>query len=181
MVRNLPAMQETWVQSLNQEGSLKKAMVTHSSILVQRIPCPKEPGRLQSTESQSQIQLSNQHFLFYIVPKAVWVFVPKLNFHNLYPDSWQVPILIPLTLAQLPPRARVSVLERGRGYNYREQKQLRQDLQAFYSNNLEADHTPDKMVMATDQRGSSGSHMALAWVPPPQPHLLPRQQSASTH
>ena len=33
MVRNLPAMQETWVQSLGQEGPLEKGMATHSSIL----------------------------------------------------------------------------------------------------------------------------------------------------
>ena len=38
MVKNLPAMQETWVQSLGQEGPLEKGTVTHSSVLAWRIP-----------------------------------------------------------------------------------------------------------------------------------------------
>ena len=48
MVKNLPAMQETWVQSLGQEDPLEKGMATHSSILARRIPWTEEPGRLQS-------------------------------------------------------------------------------------------------------------------------------------
>ena len=51
-VKNLPVMEEAWVQSLDQEGSLKKKMATHSSILVWRIPWTEESGRLQSTGSQ---------------------------------------------------------------------------------------------------------------------------------
>ena len=47
-VTNLPAMQETQVQSLGQEESLEKGMATHSSILDWRIPWTEEPGRLQS-------------------------------------------------------------------------------------------------------------------------------------
>ncbi|CAI9163778.1 unnamed protein product [Rangifer tarandus platyrhynchus] len=47
MVKNLPAKQETWVQSLSQEDRLEKGMATHSSILAWRIPCTEEPGRLQ--------------------------------------------------------------------------------------------------------------------------------------
>ena len=47
MVKNLPAMQETWVQSLGQEDPLKKGMATHSSILAWRIPQTEKPGRLQ--------------------------------------------------------------------------------------------------------------------------------------
>ena len=38
IVKNLPAMQETWVGSLGQEGPLEKGMATHSSILAWRIP-----------------------------------------------------------------------------------------------------------------------------------------------
>ena len=53
MVKNLPTMQETWVQSLSQEDPLEKGMATHSSILVWRIPWTEEPGRLQSMGSQS--------------------------------------------------------------------------------------------------------------------------------
>ena len=52
MVKNLPAMQETWVQSLGREDSLEKGMATHSSILTGRIPGTEEPGGLQSRESQ---------------------------------------------------------------------------------------------------------------------------------
>ena len=48
MVKNLPAMQETWVRSLDCEDPLKKGMATHSSILAWRIPWTKEPGGLQS-------------------------------------------------------------------------------------------------------------------------------------
>ena len=47
-VKNLPAMQETCVQSLSQEDPLEKEMATHSSILTYRIPWTEEPGRLLS-------------------------------------------------------------------------------------------------------------------------------------
>ena len=43
-VKNLPAMQETWVQSLDQEDPLEKEMTTHSSILAWRIPWTEAPG-----------------------------------------------------------------------------------------------------------------------------------------
>ena len=52
MVKNLPAMKETWVQSLGQEDSLEKRVTTHSTVLAWRIPWTGEPGRLQSTESE---------------------------------------------------------------------------------------------------------------------------------
>jgi len=45
-VKNLPAMEETWVQSLGQEDHLQKGMATLSSILAWRIPWREEPGRL---------------------------------------------------------------------------------------------------------------------------------------
>ena len=48
LVRNLPAMQETQVQSLGWEDPLEKVMVTHSSILAWRFPRTEEPGCLQS-------------------------------------------------------------------------------------------------------------------------------------
>ena len=44
MVKNLPAMQETWVRSLGREDPLEKGMATHSSILAWRIPWTEEPG-----------------------------------------------------------------------------------------------------------------------------------------
>ena len=52
MIKNLPAIQETWVPSLDQEDSPGKGMPTHSSILAWRIPQMEEPGGLQSMESQ---------------------------------------------------------------------------------------------------------------------------------
>ena len=59
-VKNLLAMQETWVQSLGREDPLEKEMTTHSSILAWKIPWTEEPGRLQSMGLQkSQTQLSN--------------------------------------------------------------------------------------------------------------------------
>ena len=45
-VKNLPAVQETQIQSLGQEDSLEKGMATHSNILAWRIPWTEEPGRL---------------------------------------------------------------------------------------------------------------------------------------
>ena len=50
MVKCLPTMQDTQVQSLGQEDPLEKGMATHSSILVQSIPWTEEPGGLQSIE-----------------------------------------------------------------------------------------------------------------------------------
>ena len=47
-VKNLPAMQKTWVRSLGWEDPLEKRTVTLSSILAWRIPWTEEPGRLQS-------------------------------------------------------------------------------------------------------------------------------------
>ena len=52
MVKNLPAMQETQVQSLGWENPLEKGMAIHSSILAWRIPWTEESGRLESMGSQ---------------------------------------------------------------------------------------------------------------------------------
>ena len=54
LVKNLPTMQETWVQSLGWEDPLERRMATHSSILAWEIPWTEEPGKLQPMESQSQ-------------------------------------------------------------------------------------------------------------------------------
>ena len=48
MEKNLPAMQETQLQSLGREDPLEKGMATHSNILAWRTPGTEEPGRLQS-------------------------------------------------------------------------------------------------------------------------------------
>ena len=52
VVKSLPAMQETWVRSVDWEDPLEKGMATHSSILAWRIPWTEEPGGLQSMGSQ---------------------------------------------------------------------------------------------------------------------------------
>ena len=51
-VKNLPAMWETWVQSLGWEDPLVEGMATHSSILARKIPRREEPGGLESMGSQ---------------------------------------------------------------------------------------------------------------------------------
>ena len=50
LVKNLSAMQETWVQFLGWEDPLEKEMANHSSILAWKTPWTEEPGRLQSME-----------------------------------------------------------------------------------------------------------------------------------
>jgi len=52
MVKCVPIIRETWVQSLGWEDLLEKEMATHSSILAWKIPWMEEPGRLQSMGSQ---------------------------------------------------------------------------------------------------------------------------------
>ena len=51
-VKNLPAVQEAWVQSLGWEDPLEKEMATHSNILAWKISWTEEPGGLQSMGSQ---------------------------------------------------------------------------------------------------------------------------------
>ena len=55
MVKNLPAMQETWVRRLGWEDPLEKGMAMHSSILDWEISRTEEPGRPQSMGSQSRM------------------------------------------------------------------------------------------------------------------------------
>ena len=52
MVKNLPPVQESLVQSLGWEDPLEEGMATHSSILAWRIPWTEEPVELQSMRSQ---------------------------------------------------------------------------------------------------------------------------------
>ena len=63
LVKNLPAMQETWVQSLGWEDPLDEEMAAHSSILPWSIPQTEEPGGLQSMGSQEldMTQRLNRH------------------------------------------------------------------------------------------------------------------------
>ena len=60
MVKNLPAIQETWIKSLGREDPLEKGMATNSSILAWRIPWAEEPGRLQSMEYSKELDTTER-------------------------------------------------------------------------------------------------------------------------
>ena len=59
MVKNLPAMWETWICSLGREDSLEEGLATHSSILAWRIPWAEQSGSLQSGVAKSWTWLSS--------------------------------------------------------------------------------------------------------------------------
>ena len=61
VVKNLPAQQETWVQSLGWEDLLKKEMATRSSILAWEIPWTEEPGGLQSMGHKESDMTEHAH------------------------------------------------------------------------------------------------------------------------
>ena len=65
-VKNLPAMQGTWVGSLGWKEPLEKEMASHSSILAWRLPWTEEPGGLQSVGSQESdtTERLNHHHMF---------------------------------------------------------------------------------------------------------------------
>ena len=63
MVKHLPTMQETWVQSLGWEDLLEKEMATHSSILAWKIPWMEEFGRLQSMGHKESDMTEQRHML----------------------------------------------------------------------------------------------------------------------
>ena len=66
LVRNLPAMRETWVQSLGQEGPLEKGKANYSNILGWRIPWTEESGGLESMESQRVGHNQPSDFTFFL-------------------------------------------------------------------------------------------------------------------
>ena len=68
MVKNLPAVQETRVQSLGREDALEKEKATHSSILAWRLPWTEEPGGLRSMGSKSWTQLNKFQFYYRKAP-----------------------------------------------------------------------------------------------------------------
>ena len=66
LVKNLPAVQETWVQSLGWEDLLEKGMATHSSILAWRIPWIEESGELYSPWDLKELDMTEWLlFLFF--------------------------------------------------------------------------------------------------------------------
>ena len=86
VVKNPPAMEETWVQSLGQEDPLEEDMATHSSILAWRIPWTEESSRLQSLHSQSGRQLSDRICMHKVyVTEAMSIASPdfpcKISYH----------------------------------------------------------------------------------------------------
>ena len=70
-VKNLPTIQETWVQALCQEDPLEKGMATHSTIPAWRLPWTEEPNGLQSTGLQKV-----GHEWFWLTPVACGILVP---------------------------------------------------------------------------------------------------------
>ena len=64
-IKRLPAMWETWVQSLGWEDPLEKEMATHSSILAWRIPWTEELGGLQPTGRKESDTTERLHFHFH--------------------------------------------------------------------------------------------------------------------
>ena len=63
MVKNLPAMWESRVQSLGWEDLLEKGMATHSSILAWRIPWTEEPGELHSMVKVCRVKIMPNVFV----------------------------------------------------------------------------------------------------------------------
>ena len=86
MVENLSAMQETQVWSPGWEYSLEKGMVTHSSILAWEIPLTAEPGRLQSTGSQTvgrDWATNTAHFKLRVIKFGVVYFTANTSIINI--------------------------------------------------------------------------------------------------
>ena len=88
MVKNLPAMQETWVRSLGEEDPLEKEMATHSGILAWRIPWMEECGRLQFMGSQRvRLNGATSLSLFWVECDKCFVFHAKV-----LGCKWQKPV-----------------------------------------------------------------------------------------
>ena len=94
MVKNLPAMQETWVPSLGWEDPLEKRMAIHSSILAWEIPWTEEPGGLQSIRSQRAghdlTTKSQPHTYLHLRPEAVG---HQPSIHSSTHFHYQLPLL----------------------------------------------------------------------------------------
>ena len=73
MVKRLPTMWETQVQSLGREDPLEKEITTHSSILAWKIPWTEEPGRLQSMGLRSRTRLSDFRSFHFLIGLFVFL------------------------------------------------------------------------------------------------------------
>ena len=87
MVKNVPAMQKTQVQSLGWEDPLGKGMATHSSILAWRIPWREEPGGLQSMGTTEQLTCS---FTFKITSLKLEEIVLFFSCNFKQPNNYEV-------------------------------------------------------------------------------------------
>ena len=95
MVKHLPIMRETWVQSLGWEDLLEKEMATHSSILAWKIPWMEELGRLQSTGSQ-RVRTWLSDFTFTFSKAWKWKVKEKLlSCVRLLATPWTVVYQVP--------------------------------------------------------------------------------------
>ena len=88
MVKNPPAMRESWVQSLGLEDPLEKGMATHSSILAWRPPWTKKPGRLLSTGSQRV----RHNWVIFISLTYIHSFLDSFAIHAIT-EYWEFPVL----------------------------------------------------------------------------------------
>ena len=91
MVKNPPAIRETWIRSLGWEDPLEEGMATHSSILAWKIPWGEEPGRLLSLVSQrvdmtEQLSPAQQSLRFnsIVVRKQPLYYLNPLNFIEIH-------------------------------------------------------------------------------------------------
>ena len=85
MVKNLPAMQETWVPCLDQEDPLEKGKATYSSTLAWRIPWTEDPGRLQSTRGCKESDMTEWLTLLLLFTSlAHWLLITMLWGKNCY-------------------------------------------------------------------------------------------------
>ena len=72
LVKNLPAMQESWIRPLGQKNPPKKGMTIHSSILALRIPWTEEPGRLHSMGLQ-RVGCYVESLLFFLIDQYTFI------------------------------------------------------------------------------------------------------------
>ena len=84
MVKNLPAMQETWFQSLGQEDPLEQRMVTHSSIFAWRIPWAEEHGRLYSPWGHKELDVTNQLIHMHVSSHRGKMVLPLFSTYSTY-------------------------------------------------------------------------------------------------
>jgi len=84
MVKNLPAMQETWFQSLGQEDPLEQRMVTHSSIFAWRIPWAEEHGRLYSPWGHKELDVTNQLIHTHVSSNRGKMVLPLFSTYSTY-------------------------------------------------------------------------------------------------